>query len=179
VWDCYSQLWPIWKDLTSKLWEKKPWDEWEQEKNPKLLDKTWCELPEYYIGYVTDKLDDFQYLKDEYLHIIFSNCVYWYIPKMSLWRGHKSCTMWPVARKGEGWIQQKSKKAQDCYQASSNNINIRLPGRSYQWLTAYVPVGPSLFGDRLHLHMIMPLFVAVCRVIILTRLRPNKMMLGR
>ena len=59
AWDCFFWFRPILKILTSTLQKKLPWDDWELEKNPKLLDKTAFKLTKRYVGYVTNNPETF------------------------------------------------------------------------------------------------------------------------
>ncbi len=62
-----------------------PWDDWELEKNPKLLDKTAFKLTKWYVGYVTDNPEEFQQLQNEYRNVVYSNSIS--IPKMDAVKG--------------------------------------------------------------------------------------------
>jgi hypothetical protein len=73
------------KKLTSKLRKKLPWDDWELEKNPKLLDKTAFKLTKRYVGYVTDNPEEFRQLQNEYRNVVYSNRIS--IPKMEPVKG--------------------------------------------------------------------------------------------
>ena len=73
---CYEKL----RAHLSKIKTKKPWNEFEKNGNPKLLLRTPFTVSRRLFGFGTENKDEFEQLKNQYRHIVFTDRVN--IPKM-------------------------------------------------------------------------------------------------
>jgi len=79
---CYKEL----KVNIAEPKNKKDWDKWEQEKDPKILDKTDFVTSKRYFGFATEDKVEFKRLEKEgYSHIVFTDRVN--IPTMDVIKG--------------------------------------------------------------------------------------------
>jgi hypothetical protein len=60
----------------AKIKTRKPWEKWEAEADPRILDKTPFKVSKRIFGFVTEIKKEFEELRNKYKHILFSDRVH-------------------------------------------------------------------------------------------------------